>query len=151
MSAFTMHLVSVTLLILVKVMVIYDHKIRRIPMCMARTSRDVGAPDRLDVILHPEQLIISLWYSLNFFGLGQGWWMLLRGVSSSSVCGAGRIQPNAVQPTEAYCANPAFGSPFQLQRRSTSDGVRPLLAKGRTMGKKWPIKFSLKNVTSMSM
>jgi hypothetical protein len=28
--------------------------------------------------------------------------------SSSSVCGVGGIPPNALQPTEAYCADPAF-------------------------------------------
>jgi hypothetical protein len=46
--------------------------------------------------------------------------------TSYSVCGAGRIPSNALQPTETYCANPAFGSPVHLQRRSTSDGVRDL-------------------------
>jgi hypothetical protein len=32
--------------------------------------------------------------------------------SSSSVCLAGGIPPDALKPTEAYCANPAFGPPF---------------------------------------
>jgi hypothetical protein len=46
--------------------------------------------------------------------------------SYSSVCGAGGIPPNALQPTKAYCANPAFWFPVHLQRRSTSDGVKGL-------------------------
>jgi hypothetical protein len=46
--------------------------------------------------------------------------------SSSSVCGARLIPPNALQPTETYCANPAFGSHVHLQMRSTSDGVKDL-------------------------
>jgi hypothetical protein len=72
--------------------------------------------------------------------------------SSSSVCRAGGFPPNVLQPTEAYCINPAFGSPVHLQRRSTSERrERPLSAKGGTMGEKWPIKFSLKNATSTSL
>jgi hypothetical protein len=43
-----------------------------------------------------------------------------------SVCGAGGIPPNALQSTEAYCANPAFSSPTHLQRRSKSDDVRDI-------------------------
>jgi hypothetical protein len=43
-----------------------------------------------------------------------------------SFCRAGRIPPIALQPTEAYCANPALALPVHLQRRSTSDGVRDL-------------------------
>jgi hypothetical protein len=39
---------------------------------------------------------------------------------------AGGYPPNVLQPTEAYCANPALVSPFHLQRRSTSAGVRDL-------------------------
>jgi hypothetical protein len=53
-----MYLVSKTSLILVNVMVIYEHKIHRIPICMEGSSRDVGAPGRL-AILHTGQLIIS--------------------------------------------------------------------------------------------
>jgi hypothetical protein len=55
--------------------------------------------------------------------------------SSSSVCGAGGIPRNALQSTEAYCANPAFWFP-----RSTSEALhvrrreRPLSAKGGTVG-----------------
>jgi hypothetical protein len=41
-------------------------------------------------------------------------------------CGAGGIPPNALQPTEVYCAKPRFSSPVHLQRSSTSDGVRDL-------------------------
>jgi hypothetical protein len=40
--------------------------------------------------------------------------------------------------------SPAFSSPIHLQRCSTSERHdRPLSAKGRIMGKKWPTKFSL--------
>jgi hypothetical protein len=42
----------------------------------------------------------------------------------SSVRGAGGIPPDALQPTEAYCANTAFWFPVYLQRRSTSNDVR---------------------------
>jgi hypothetical protein len=42
------------------------------------------------------------------------------------VCGAGGYQPNVLQPTEAYCTNPALVSPLHLHRRSTSDDVRGL-------------------------
>jgi hypothetical protein len=59
--------------------------------------------------------------------------------SSSSVCGASGIPPNALQPTEAYCFKPAYGSQVHLQR------------KGGTMGEKWPVKFSLTNATSTSL
>jgi hypothetical protein len=60
------------------------------------------------------------------------------GSSSSSVCGAGGIQLSALQPIEAYCANPAFSSPVHLQRCPMAEQhERPLLAKGGTMGKKW--------------
>jgi hypothetical protein len=41
-------------------------------------------------------------------------------------CGAGGYPPNVLQPTEAYCTNPAFIFPLHLQRRSTSDDVRVL-------------------------
>jgi hypothetical protein len=47
---------------------------------------------------------------------------------------------------------PLFGSPVHLQRRYTSDGVRDLYQrKEELMGEKWPIKFSLNNVTSTSL
>jgi hypothetical protein len=36
-------------------------------------------------------------------------------MTSYSVCGAGGIPSYALQPTEAYCANPALGSPVHLQ------------------------------------
>jgi hypothetical protein len=39
--------------------------------------------------------------------------------TSNPICEDGGIPPNVLQPTEAYCANPAFGSPIHLQRRST--------------------------------
>jgi hypothetical protein len=42
------------------------------------------------------------------------------------LCGAGGYPPNVLQPTEAYCINPALVSPFILKRRSTSDDVRGL-------------------------
>jgi hypothetical protein len=72
--------------------------------------------------------------------------------SFSSVCGAGGIPPNALQPTEAYCANPAFGSTVHLQRRSTSDGVRDLYQRKEELwARKWRIKFSLTNATSTSL
>jgi hypothetical protein len=41
-------------------------------------------------------------------------------------CGAGGYPPNVLQPTEAYCTNPALVSPLHLQRRSISDDVRGL-------------------------
>jgi hypothetical protein len=72
--------------------------------------------------------------------------------SSSSVRGAGGIPPNVLQPIEAYCANPAFRFP-----RLSAEAIhvrrleRPVSAKGRTMGEKWPIKFSLTNGTSTSL
>jgi hypothetical protein len=44
----------------------------------------------------------------------------------SSFCGAGGNPPNALQPTEAYCAELRFSSPIHLQRRSISNGVRCL-------------------------
>jgi hypothetical protein len=72
--------------------------------------------------------------------------------SSSSVCGAGGIPHNALQPTEAYCANSALWFPVHLQRRSTSDGVRDLYQrKEELIGDKWPIKFSLTNATPTSL
>jgi hypothetical protein len=56
--------------------------------------------------------------------------------SSSSVCGAGGIPPNVLQPTEAYCANLAFwfpsSSPEALHVRRRE---RPLSVKGGTMGR----------------
>jgi hypothetical protein len=79
-------------------------------------------------------------------------WLVIKLIvlySSSSVCGAGGIPPNALQPTEAYCANPAFRLPrlpaeaLHVRRRE-----RPVSAKGGTMGEKWPIKFSLTIGTS---
>jgi hypothetical protein len=51
-------------------------------------------------------------------------------------CGAGGIPPNALQPTEAYCANPALvprSSPEALHVRWRE---RPPSAKGGTMGEK---------------
>jgi hypothetical protein len=42
------------------------------------------------------------------------------------MCVAGGYPPNILQPTEAYCTNPALDSPLHLQRRSTSDDVRGL-------------------------
>jgi hypothetical protein len=42
------------------------------------------------------------------------------------LCGAGGYPPNVLQPFETYCTNPALVSPFHLQRRSTSTGVRDL-------------------------
>ena len=57
MSIFTMHLVSITFLIMVNVMVIYNHKVHRIPIRMARSSKDVSAPDRL---------VTCVWAANNF-------------------------------------------------------------------------------------
>jgi hypothetical protein len=80
-----------------------------------------------------------------------GYW-LGSSSSSSSVClsvyGADGIPPNSLQPSEADCANPAFGSPVHLHVRRRE---RPLSAKGGTMGKKCPIKFSLTNAISTSL
>jgi hypothetical protein len=44
------------------------------------------------------------------------------------LCGAGGYPSNVLQPTEAYCTNPALVSPSSLhhKRRSTSDDVRGL-------------------------
>jgi hypothetical protein len=60
------------------------------------------------------------------------------------LCGAGGYPPNVLQPIEAYCTNPALvsppSSPEVLHIRRCE---RPLLARGRTMGEKCPIKFSL--------
>jgi hypothetical protein len=66
------------------------------------------------------------------------------------VFSVGRRYPaNVLQPSMAYCTNPALVFPFRLQRRSMSDGVRDLLsAKGGTMGEKCPIKFSLTIATA---
>jgi hypothetical protein len=70
----------------------------------------------------------------------------------SSVCVAGGIPPNALQHTEAYCANSAFWFP-----RLSPEAVhvkwreRPLSAKGGTIGQKWPVKFSLTNATFTSL
>jgi hypothetical protein len=47
--------------------------------------------------------IVAFYSFLPDYGMNFG--------SSSSVCGAGGIPPNALQPTEAYCANPAFWFP----------------------------------------
>jgi hypothetical protein len=58
--------------------------------------------------------------------------------------GAGGISPTALQPTEAYCANPAFwfprSSPEALHVRRRE---RPLPVKEGIMGEKRPIKFSV--------
>jgi hypothetical protein len=60
------------------------------------------------------------------------------------LCGAGGYPPNVLQPTETYCANPAlvfppsFPEALHIRRRE-----RPLLARGGTMGEKYPIKFIL--------
>jgi hypothetical protein len=60
------------------------------------------------------------------------------------LCGAGDYPLNVLQPTKAYCTNPALVSPpsypeaLHIRRRE-----RPLLARGVTMDKKCPIKFSL--------
>jgi hypothetical protein len=70
----------------------------------------------------------------------------------SSVCGAGGIPPNALQPTEAYCANPAFWFP-----RSSPEAVhfrrrkRSLSEKGGSMGEKYCTRFSLTIATSTSL
>jgi hypothetical protein len=58
---------------------------------------------------------------------------------------AGGYPPNVLQPTEAYCTNPAViplppSSPEALHIRRRD---RPLLARGGNMGEKCPIKFSL--------
>jgi hypothetical protein len=66
--------------------------------------------------------------------------------SSSSFCEAGGIPPSELQPFVAYCAKHRFSSPVHLQRRE-----RPLLAKGGSMGEKWPVKFSLTNANSTSL
>jgi hypothetical protein len=42
------------------------------------------------------------------------------------LCGAGDYPPNVLQTFETYCTNPGLVSPFHLQRRSTSTGVRDL-------------------------
>jgi hypothetical protein len=72
--------------------------------------------------------------------------------SSDSVCGVGGILLNALHPTGACCANPAFwfprSSPEALHVRRRQ---RPLSAKGGTMDEKWPIRFSLTNATSTSL
>jgi hypothetical protein len=64
------------------------------------------------------------------------------------LCGAGGYPPNVLQPTEAYCTNPALvptpphppssPEPLHIRRRE-----RPLLARGGAMVEKCPIKFSL--------
>jgi hypothetical protein len=80
-----------------------------------------------------------------------------RSTSSSSsvclsVCGVGGILPNALQLTEAYCANPRFWFPrSSLEALYVRRRERPLSAKGGTVGEKGPIKFSLTNATSTSL
>jgi hypothetical protein len=54
---------------------------------------------------------------------------------SSSVCGAGRIPPNALQPTEAYRTIPAFGSPVHLQRRSRQTAWETSISERRNYGR----------------
>jgi hypothetical protein len=60
-----------------------------------------------------------------------------------SFCGAGGIPPSALQPFEAYCANPAFSSPF-ISRGAPRHTVRETsISERRIIGKKWQVKFSL--------
>jgi hypothetical protein len=70
-------------------------------------------------------------------------WQPVTGGLSSLLCGTAEIPPSAMQLFESKCAKPRFCFPVNLQRHSTTDGMRPLLAKGGIMGEKWPIKFSL--------
>jgi hypothetical protein len=42
------------------------------------------------------------------------------------IYGAGGYAPNVLQPFETYCTNPALVYHVNLQRRSTSTGVRDL-------------------------
>jgi hypothetical protein len=65
------------------------------------------------------------------------------------LCGASGYPPNVLQPTEAYCTNPALVSPFHPQRRSTSTGVRYLYQRKMELwGEVCPIKFSRTVATS---
>jgi hypothetical protein len=45
--------------------------------------------------------------------------------SSSSFCGAGGIPPNALQPTDAYCTNPALAYPFISRGAPRTPRERP--------------------------
>jgi hypothetical protein len=56
------------------------------------------------------------------------------------LCGAGGYPPNVLQLIVAYCTNPVLVSPFHLQRRSTSDGVRDLYQR--------PVELWARNVRS---
>jgi hypothetical protein len=65
------------------------------------------------------------------------------------LCGAGGYLPNVLQSFEIYCTNPALVSPFHLQRRSTSTGVRDLYQRQEELwARKCPIKFSHTIATS---
>jgi hypothetical protein len=59
--------------------------------------------------------------------------LLLRILRLRLLCGAGGYPPNVLQPTEAYCTNPALvflpSSPEALHIRRRE---RPLLARGGT-------------------
>jgi hypothetical protein len=60
------------------------------------------------------------WSQYHGWVLTQPWWCL------DLLCGAGGYPSNVLQPFETYCTNPALDSPFRLQRRFTSTGVRDL-------------------------
>jgi hypothetical protein len=58
------------------------------------------------------------------------------------LCGAGGYPPNVLQPTEAYCTNPALVPPSSPEALHIRRCERPVLARG-TMYEKCLIKFSL--------
>jgi hypothetical protein len=60
------------------------------------------------------------------------------------LCGAGGYPPNVLQPTAAYCTNPALVPPSSSEALHIRKREMPLLAREGTMDEKWPIKFSLK-------
>jgi hypothetical protein len=64
------------------------------------------------------------------------------------LCGAGGYPPNVLQPTGAYCTNPALVPPSSPEALHIRRRERPLIARGGTMGEKCPIKFSLQFATS---
>jgi hypothetical protein len=49
----------------------------------------------------------------------------------------------ALQPFEAYCANPALVPHSSPEALHIGRRERPLLAKGGLTGEKWPVKFNL--------
>jgi hypothetical protein len=81
----------------------YDHTSLSASLCCVLST---DHPSRVSCILYSHEALLQ------------------RGVRL--LCGTGGYPPTVLQHTEAYCTNPALGSPLHLQRRSTSDDVRGL-------------------------